>query len=107
VRFRARQLSALLHPTVPVHAPLVFDIIDRWKDRSIGRCVYHAAPPDGRVYSARPASASEAEERRRERFQEVAPTTEAMAAPEEEVNPSFPLTLDLRLPAPERTGVVR
>jgi hypothetical protein len=36
-----------------------------------------------------------------------------MAAPEEEVNPSFPLTLDLRLPAPEaktpteRSGVAR
>ena len=58
----------LLHPTVPVHAPLVFDIIDRWKERSIGRCIYHAAPPDGRVYTARPANAAEAEERRRERF---------------------------------------
>src|ERR1019366_5455032 len=41
VRFRARQLSAVLHPTVPVHAPLTFDIIDRWKERPIGRCTYH------------------------------------------------------------------
>jgi uncharacterized protein (DUF2126 family) len=31
VRFRARKLSATLHPTVPVHAPLVFHLIDRWK----------------------------------------------------------------------------
>ena len=62
VRYRARQLSATLHPTVPVHAPLVFDIIDRWKERSIGRCTYHAGPPDGRVYTARPANAAEAED---------------------------------------------
>jgi uncharacterized protein (DUF2126 family) len=98
VRYRARQLSALLHPTVPVHAPLVFDIIDCWKDRSIGRCIYHAAPPDGQVYTTRPESAAEAEERRRERFQEAAAPAEAMTAPVEEANPSFPLTLDLRLP---------
>jgi uncharacterized protein (DUF2126 family) len=113
VRYRARQLSALLHPTVPVHAPLVFDIIDRWKDSSMGRCIYHATPPDGRVYQERPGSAAEAEQRRRERFQEAAPVAGVMAAPEEEVNPSFPLTLDLRLPAPEaktpteRSGVAR
>jgi uncharacterized protein (DUF2126 family) len=107
VRFRARQLSALLHPTVPVHAPLVFDLIDCWKDRSIGRCVYQAVPPNGRVYDARPGNAAEAEERRRERFQEVAPAEGVMAAPEEVVNESFPLTLDLRLPVPERSGVAR
>jgi uncharacterized protein (DUF2126 family)/transglutaminase-like putative cysteine protease len=35
VRFRARQLSALLHPSIPVHAPLIFEIIDRWKERSM------------------------------------------------------------------------
>jgi uncharacterized protein (DUF2126 family)/transglutaminase-like putative cysteine protease len=98
VRFRARKLSALLHPTVPVHAPLVFDIVDRWKDRSVGRCIYHAAPPEGRVYEKRPADAAEAEQRRRERFEEAAAPAEAMAAAEEEANPSFPLTLDLRLP---------
>jgi uncharacterized protein (DUF2126 family) len=50
------------------------------------------------VYTARPGSAAEAEERRRERFQEVAAPVGAMAAPEEESNQSFPLTLDLRLP---------
>ncbi len=42
IRYRARRLSATLHPTVPVHTPLVFDIIDRWKERSIARCTYHA-----------------------------------------------------------------
>jgi len=104
VRFRARRLSAALHPTIPVHAPLVFDIIDRWKERSIGRCTYHAGPPDGRMYTARPVSATEARDRRLERFQKSNHILDLMAAPEEERNPSFPLTLDLRRPAPGQNG---
>ena len=58
VRFRARLLSAALHPTIPVHAPLVFDIIDRWNEQSIGRCIYHTQPPNGRAYTTRPVNAS-------------------------------------------------
>jgi uncharacterized protein (DUF2126 family)/transglutaminase-like putative cysteine protease len=100
VRYRARRLSAELHPTIPVHAPLVFDIIDRWKERSIGRCIYHVDPPDGRTYTARPLNAQEAEDRRLERFQKCDPAPGTIAAPEEEINPIFPMTLDLRLPAP-------
>jgi uncharacterized protein (DUF2126 family) len=102
IRYRARRLSATLHPTIPVHTPLVFDIIDRWKERSIGRCTYHTEPPDGHAYTARPANATEAEERRRERFQEFAVTLGRMGAPEHESNPIFPLTLDLRFSAPRQ-----
>ncbi len=47
VRYRARSLSDTLHPAIPVHAPLVFDIFDRWKECSIGQCTYHVASPDG------------------------------------------------------------
>jgi uncharacterized protein (DUF2126 family)/transglutaminase-like putative cysteine protease len=105
VRYRARRLSEELHPTIPVHAPLVFDIIDRWKERSIGRCIYHVGPPDSHTYTARPLNAKEAEDRRMERFQKCDPVLGTMAAPEEETNPIFPMTLDLRLPAPEpKTG---
>ncbi|MGA9564289.1 MAG: transglutaminase family protein [Candidatus Korobacteraceae bacterium] len=100
VRYRARRLSEELHPTIPVHAPLVFDIIDRWNERSMGRCIYHVGPPDGRVYTATPLNAKEAEDRRLERFQRLDHVPGAMAAPEEEINPIFPMTLDLRLPAP-------
>ena len=103
VRYRARQLSATLHPTIPVHAPLVFDIIDRWKERSIGRCSYHAGPVDGRIYSARPANASEAEERRAARFQIAGALLGVMTVPGEDTNPIFPMTLDLRIPAPGPT----
>ncbi len=98
VRYRARRLSTAVHPTIPVHTPLVFDIIDRWKERSIGRCTYHADPPDGGIYTARPVNAREAEDRRMERFQKSDHTLGLMGAPVEETNPIFPLTLDLRLP---------
>jgi uncharacterized protein (DUF2126 family) len=100
VRYRARRLSAALHPTIPVHSPLVFDIIDLWKKRSIGRCTYYTGPPEGRKYAARPANAKEAEERRLERFQLSSHTLGPMAVPEQESNPTFPLTLDLRTLAP-------
>jgi uncharacterized protein (DUF2126 family) len=99
VRYRARRLSAALHPTVPVHAPLVFNLIDRLTERSIAQYTYHVGPPDGDLYSARPANAAEAEQRRLERFQAPAGAPFPMAAPIEESNPLFPMTLDLRLPA--------
>ena len=100
IRYRARRLSATLHPTIPVHTPLVFDIIDRWKERSIGRCTYHAGPPNGHPYTARPENATEAEQRRLERFQESGHSLVPMAEPEHENDPNFPLTLDLRKLAP-------
>jgi uncharacterized protein (DUF2126 family) len=102
VRYRARRLSATLHPTIPVHTPLVFDIIDCWKERSVVRCTYHAGRPDGHTYTDRPANAKEAEERRLERFQESGHALSPMTVPEQESDPIFPLTLDLRRLVPER-----
>jgi uncharacterized protein (DUF2126 family) len=98
IRYRARQLSTTLHPTIPVHAPLVFELIDTWRERSMGQCTYHVGPPDGRIYEGRPGSAAEAEERRRERFQVTSLTPGRVTVQSEELNPSFPMTLDLRLP---------
>ena len=102
IRYRARKLSVALNPTIPVHTPLVFDIIDRWKERSIARCTYHAQPPDGNVYTARPVSATEAEDRRQKRFEESNNAPARITILEEEPNPIFPMTLDLRLPAPRQ-----
>jgi uncharacterized protein (DUF2126 family) len=107
VRYRARQLSEMLHPTTPVHAPLIFDIIDCSKERSIGRCIYHVGSPDGRTYTALPVNAAEAANRRRQRFQKSEPTPGLIAAPEEETNPIFPMTLDLRLPPPGKQTHIR
>jgi uncharacterized protein (DUF2126 family) len=106
VRYRARRLSATLHPTVPVHSPLVFDLIDRWQERSIGRCTYHVAPPDGRLYTARPVNAAEAEQRRLERFQVTSAALTPAAVLEDEINPTFPATLDMRLPPPAQKNRV-
>jgi uncharacterized protein (DUF2126 family) len=98
VRFRARQLSAALHPTIPVHSPLVFDMVDQLTERSVGRCTYHALTLPGRAYTGRPANAAEAEERRVERFVRMDAPAGRVAAPSEETHPLFPMTLDLRIP---------
>jgi uncharacterized protein (DUF2126 family)/transglutaminase-like putative cysteine protease len=104
IRYRARRLSAALHPTVPVHTPLAFDLIDTLQGRAVARCTYYAGRPDGELYSGRPADAAEAKTRRMERFQVSAPPADGMQAPPEETNPVFPMTLDLRWPAPKVTG---
>ncbi|RXH56105.1 Large protein containing transglutaminase-like domain [Granulicella sibirica] len=101
IRYRARRLSAALHPTIPVHTPLSFELIDTWKQRSIGRCTYFAGPPDGTIHTTRPENATEAKARRLQRFQVSEPSSDPIVTPGEEHNPIFPMTLDLRWPAPD------
>ncbi len=100
IRYRARRLSAALHPTVPVHTPLVFDLIDTWGQRSVGRCTYFAGPPDGSTHTTRPTDAAEARDRRLQRFQVSTPPSGVPRKPAPETNAIFPMTLDLRWPAP-------
>jgi uncharacterized protein (DUF2126 family) len=100
VRFRARNLSRTMHPTIPVHAPLVLEVIDLWMNRSICQCTYHVDPPDGRAYTGIPADAAEAEKRRLERFEINTPAPYRVAPPPEPPNALFPGTLDLRVPSP-------
>jgi uncharacterized protein (DUF2126 family)/transglutaminase-like putative cysteine protease len=100
IRYRARRLSAALHPTIPVHTPLVFDLIDTSANHSVARCTYFAGPPDGTVHTTRPRDAEEARARRLQRFQISEPPSKPMPSPVVEKNPIFPMTLDLRFPAP-------
>jgi uncharacterized protein (DUF2126 family) len=96
VRFKAWQPPSGLHPTIGVHTPLVFDVVDTWNRRSIGGCTYYSGHPGGRHYETFPVNANEAESRRIARFRDIGHTPEHFEVPGEESSRDYPFTLDLR-----------
>lgn len=97
LRYRAWQPYSGLHPSIPVHTPLVFDIVDTVNMRAVAGCSYHVSNPSGRNSDDFPVNAREAEARRASRFFNTGHNPGIIdKIPKEEINPSFPSTLDLR-----------
>ncbi|MCW3159274.1 DUF2126 domain-containing protein [Micropruina sonneratiae] len=112
VRYRAWAPWSALHPTMGIHSPLVFDLVDTWNDRSLGGFTYHVVHPGGRSYDNYPVNAVEAESRRASRFSELGhtpgpvdtsgwPSAEAVFGP---MGTEYPCTVDLRRYSPGHVG---
>ncbi len=97
VRYRAWQPPECLQPTIGVHAPLVFNLVDTWNHRSLGGCSYHVTHPGGRHYATFPVNAYEAESRRLARFTTQGPSQVPAGIPAGAPHREFPFTLDLRV----------
>ena len=100
VRYKAWNPPSSLHPNIGIHAPLTFDIVDNWMQRSVGGCQYYVTHPGGRSYDTFPVNSYEAQSRRLARFVPMGhtPGQRTLLPANRDVFTSreFPFTLDLR-----------
>ncbi|WP_427383747.1 DUF2126 domain-containing protein [Janibacter sp. G56] len=102
VRYRAWAPPSALHPTIGVHSPLVFDVVDTWNQRSLGGFTYHVVHPGGRSYEDYPVNAAAAETRRGSRFHRIGHSTGKvdLSVSPHAAGPAgggeYPCTVDLR-----------
>ncbi|TWT82260.1 hypothetical protein CA13_37220 [Planctomycetes bacterium CA13] len=99
IKYRAWQPPRCLHPTIGIHTPLEFDLVDMRNRRSIGGCRYHAVHPAGRSHEIFPINAAEAESRRTVQFEAMTMTggtIDVPSMPKLIGRCEYPITLDLR-----------
>jgi len=96
IRFKAWNPTYTMHPNLPIHTPLVFDVVDLQNEVSVGGFRYHVFHPGGRNYETTPVNVNEAEGRILSRFERTAHTSKKIKVRKIEPHPDFPYTLDLR-----------
>ena len=96
IRFKAWSPPSGLHPTIPAHGPLVFEIVDTWNRASLGGCTYYVAHPGGRSETTSRSTATRPRVARIARFRLMGHTPGIIDAPPEEPAGEHPYTLDLR-----------
>lgn len=97
VRYKAWSPASSLHPTIGVHAPLRFDLVDKLSGQSLGGFRYHVVHPGGRSYDSYPVNAVEAESRRVARFEPYQTSGRIDLPPFADWGTAeYPVTLDLR-----------
>jgi len=99
IKYRAWQPPRCLHPTIGIHTPLRFEIIDRRSNLAVGGCTYHAVHPAGVGHAVFPINALEAESRRAARFEPHGFTGGRIDLPNWPPSTSpnpYPVTMDLR-----------